>query len=444
MSDVLPTRLAELQRAGVSTRICERLDALVRESDPQALAMIVPARLADQWAVAPDELLEAFLKATRVGMFDLEWSVRCPSCVGATQQADALARLHSESRCPVCELPFAASFDDAVEVTWRVHPDLRDLSGVDPDQTIRRHIPAEPVGTWPVEPGKDASASLELAAGNYHLIAVERQAGRGLKVHQAPVGVSGDLELDWDGSALDRGDWDRPAGRYRLKVRNRTQTPLTLFVERVVPTPWVSAAQVFCRQSFRDMFSRELIRPGDDFAIRSLAFVFTDLKGSTALYERIGDSRAFSLVRDHFDIMAELVREHGGAIVKTIGDAIMATFLSSAAATRFAFALHRRFARYNSAHHASGDIVVKVGIHRGPCIAVTLNERLDYFGRTVNAAARIQGTSQGGDVVMSKSCAEDAAVREEVAKAGWEPRAFEASLRGIAGSTALVSFTQPG
>jgi class 3 adenylate cyclase len=120
----------------------------------------------------------------------------------------------------------------------------------------------------------------------------------------------------------------------------------------------------------------------------------------------------------------------------------MATFLSSAAAARFAFALHRRFEQFNQSHGDGQGIVVKVGVHRGPCIAVTLNERLDYFGRTVNAAARIQGMSQGGDVVMSQSCAEEPDVRREVAASGWEARAFEASLRGIGGRTPLVTFAR--
>ena len=84
---------------------------------------------------------------------------------------------------------------------------------------------------------------------------------------------------------------------------------------------------------------------------------------------------------------------------------------------------------------AAAPLVLKLGLHDGPCIAVTLNDRLDYFGRTVNLAARLQGQSRGGDVVVSAELAGDpevapllagrAASREKVLLRGFaEPVPF--------------------
>jgi class 3 adenylate cyclase len=131
--------------------------------------------------------------------------------------------------------------------------------------------------------------------------------------------------------------------------------------------------------------------------------MFTDLKGSTALYERIGDAAAYHLVRDHFAFLAEQVRVHEGAIVKTIGDAVMAAFADPVDAVKAALAIQGRVARFNADHAVKGGvaIAIKLGLHKGPCIAVTLNERLDYFGGTVNMAARLQGRSVGGDIILS-------------------------------------------
>ena len=124
--------------------------------------------------------------------------------------------------------------------------------------------------------------------------------------------------------------------------------------------------------------------------ITSLTFLFTDLKGSTALYERVGDLAAFDLVRARFARCSRSSRPNSGAVVKTIGDAVMATFVTPAHATRRRLAHARR--RWTSAQcrarHAG--TVVKIGIHEGPCLAVMLNERQDYFGQTVNIAARVQ------------------------------------------------------
>src|SRR3546814_18039453 len=85
-----------------------------------------------------------------------------------------------------------------------------------------------------------------------------------------------------------------------------------------------------------------LFRSGDDVGIAQVTLMFTDLKGSTALYERIGDARAYRLVREHFAFLGEIVREQEGAIVKTVGDAVMAAFPDPAAAVRAALAVPGR------------------------------------------------------------------------------------------------------
>jgi class 3 adenylate cyclase len=149
------------------------------------------------------------------------------------------------------------------------------------------------------------------------------------------------------------------------------------------------------------MFSDEVLRPGDEVAIGTVTLMFTDLKGSTALYDRVGDAHAFHMVREHFAVLAKAVREHDGAIVKTIGDAVMAAFADPAQAVRAALAIQSR---------PPEGLAIKLGLHSGPCVAVTLNGRLDYFGSTVNLAARLESLSRGGDIVLSDRLASDPAV----------------------------------
>ena len=158
-------------------------------------------------------------------------------------------------------------------------------------------------------------------------------------------------------------------------------------------------------QAFRDLFADAVLRPGDQVAIRRVALLFTDIKGSSELYNRVGDARAYGWVREHYAVLTRAVRQHDGAIVKTIGDAVMAAFSDPADALAAAARDPRRHRRASTAHAAGpeeGRFVVKLGLHCGPCIAVTLNDRLDYFGRTVNLAARLQGESRGGDIVFRR------------------------------------------
>ena len=130
-----------------------------------------------------------------------------------------------------------------------------------------------------------------------------------------------------------------------------------------------------------------------------LTFLFTDLQDSTLMYERIGDAPAFDLVRVHFRVLESATRDHGGVIVKTIGDAIMARFLEPIEAVRTAIEMNERIERL--AGQGTADLVLRIGIHRGPAIAVVARDRIDYFGQTVNTAARIQAAAAPGEIVLS-------------------------------------------
>jgi class 3 adenylate cyclase len=187
--------------------------------------------------------------------------------------------------------------------------------------------------------------------------------------------------------------------------------------------------EVVSLQAFRDLFAEATLRPGDEAAVGQVALLFTDLRGSTALYERVGDAKAFNLVREHFAFLAAIVRDHDGAVVKTIGDAVMASFGDPADAVKAALAMQERIAGFNR-EHGTGELVLKIGVHVGASVMVSLNERLDYFGSTVNMAARLQGQSAGGDIVLSHAVAEDPAVKPLLA--GVPARAESVALKGFA------------
>jgi class 3 adenylate cyclase len=201
----------------------------------------------------------------------------------------------------------------------------------------------------------------------------------------------------------------------------------------------LTAHEATTMQAFRDLFADAVLRPGDQVAIGRIAFLFTDIKGSSDLYNRVGDARAYGLVREHYAVLTRAVREHDGAVVKTIGDAVMAAFADPANALEAALAIRDDIARSNgdaaAGTGAEAAIVVKLGLHVGPCIAVTLNDRLDYFGRTVNLAARLQNESQGGDIVLSQAMAEEPAVAQRLRDL--EPAAETARVKGFAEAIAL-------
>jgi class 3 adenylate cyclase len=192
-----------------------------------------------------------------------------------------------------------------------------------------------------------------------------------------------------------------------------------------------------------------VLRPGDQVAIGRIAFLFTDIKGSSDLYNRVGDAPAYGFVREHYAVLTRAVREHDGAVVKTIGDAVMAAFADPADALAAALAIRDDIAGFNRRlADETGDavaIVVKVGLHAGPGIAVTLNDRLDYFGRAVNLAARLQGESRGGDIVLSEAMAEELSASHEVAErlAALAPAAETVRVKGFAEPITLRRIPAP-
>ena len=222
----------------------------------------------------------------------------------------------------------------------------------------------------------------------------------------------------------------RLAGQSQARLHNVTPQPQLLILER---TAWseqaATAADVLATQAFRDLFTREVLRPGEQIAVGPMALLFTDLCESTRLYDEIGDAAAFGQVIGHFDLLKQAVEAEGGAVVKTIGDAVMAVFTRPAPALRAALRARQALAG------APGPtrLVLKAGLHYGPCIAVTLNERLDYFGSTVNLAARLHNLAPQGGVVLSESVAADPETAAALHEAGIPLQAFESEVRGLKG-----------
>jgi len=180
--------------------------------------------------------------------------------------------------------------------------------------------------------------------------------------------------------------------------------------------------------AFRRLCPEQLLRPGDDVEIGRVAIVFTDLQGSTKLYDDLGDATAYRLVRDHFAFLSEQVQHHNGFIVKTVGDAVMAAFHDPADAVRAVLSIHDEVANFNRGR-SDGGIVLKLGLHLGSCIGVTAGGVLDYFGSVVNTASRLEHQCLGGEVIISEAVLADPEARE--ALTGRTLSSDEATLRGL-------------
>jgi class 3 adenylate cyclase len=310
----------------------------------------------------------------------------------------ALDELPRGAHCGSCNIDYERDYANNVELAFH------------PANSIR---PLESGEYCLFGPGSTPhiKVQLTLSAGEQRLLALQPDHGR-YRVRTLEPGA--EQSFEWQGGAFPRlivdGD-DVSLGKASadgmIAIENASDRSLTLIIEE---NAWMrdalTAKRVTAMQAFRDLFDDDVLRPGDDVEIDHITIMFTDLKGSTALYERIGDPKAYALVRQHFAILGKAVREHDGAIVKTIGDAIMAVYVNPADGLRCALQIQDDIERFN---HDSGKepVIIKLGLHLGRCISVTLNNRLDYYGSAANKAARLEGQSTGGDIVLSPEFAAD-------------------------------------
>lgn len=417
--------------AGAESLVAKLRQHLETAADTE-LAKMRPFELADRWGEDRQAVLVLCLRATTAGVLDLTWEVLCPHCRVSKHSFDSLSGLSHEGFCDACNTSFEAQFDRNVEVRFTVSPLIRQ---VDTTTTFcfggpmnTPHLVARAI----VEPGAEATLELVTEPRAYVLTAPGVGSSIVLRAVAAPgtVGSSPRVEVRREG--LSPNQLALEVGPVRLRLVNRLPTAALLDLEKPEwPETAATAALVSTLSEFRDLFSSEVLAPGVQVAIQRLAFIFTDLAGSTALYQTAGQATAFRIVQEHFQVLFAAVRANRGTVVKTIGDAVMATFPSAAAAFEAALAIQRDVRSLDTRGAADPARLVKVGVHLGPCVAATANERLDYFGTTVNVAARVEGVCRGGELALSDAVAEDPLVRQRLETGGFVLEQDTVLLRGI-------------
>ncbi len=393
---------------GTDPSLIAHLEEFFNQADELSLQRIRPYALADHWQANRRAVLEMFLRATRAGILDMYWDLLCPSCRGTTEGHTNLADVHGTSHCSSCQIDFTTNFDHNIEVVFRPNPSVKAIE----------FNAAFCVGSPQMQPHVFMNQTL-LAL---HPLPVPLQLEQGrytLRASNVPGSLSLFADVDGDEKVDIRATqfgWPLEGQHVSLlptlNLINATEAESVFTLER---TTWsdqaATAADVTALQVFRDLFATEVVRAGEEISIGSVVLMFTDLRDSTRMYRRIGDASAFGRVRQHFEILEEAIAEEGGGIVKTMGDAVMATFRQPISALKAVWK-----AQTIIAERGEPMLWLKVGLHKGPCIVVNLNDRLDYFGSTVNITARLPNFSQGGELIFSEEFYSDPEIRDFIAK----------------------------
>ena len=477
---LLERKMTEIERArSWSPRVISKFETLIRSGDEVSVHRANPLAFARDRGVAEAESIDLFLHAARAGLVDMHWDILCPHSGLVLESFGKLRALRSHFVCGLCDIDGQTELDDFIEVSFSVSPQVRRLALHDVNnlsvEDLHWKLKFADTGRLPggqtrfvdvlrglvrgmtyLPPGVTTTVQAEVGPGVFSGVNVQTQAGFMLPVGGSAAAIPGAgtptiVRIAYDGQRFAPAVSALPPGPVVLEITNtgpkRGSLLLINWPPEIVampekPTlefdPYVSGGMLLTRQTFRKLFRSERVDEEEGLGIRQVTFLFTDLKGSTALYERFGDLNAYALVRQHFALLDAVAHRHAGAIVKTIGDAVMAAFSRPVDAVAAALSILQEIRQFNR-ERGQPDIILKMGAHCGPSIAVTLNENLDYFGQTVNIAARVQSFADAGEICLTEALYTARSVHELLA--GHHVEEFDAPLRGVEGNARVYRVT---
>lgn len=451
-------KLFGVLRQSARPKALTAIERLIRNGPDRELCHINALAFAASHQLNEDDVIAAFLHGARLGIFDMSWNIFCPACGGVLDAGTTLKTIkQAEYRCVLCASGCEPTLDDIVEVTFTVSPRVRKIAAHDPetlswveyyrqifwssavdlpdDATLEKWVKETTLNALEVAAGEKVVLSLDLPEGFVDVFDPVVNMSQTIEVTGEPARKTQSLSFIMTRDHPPTKDVQMHPGPLQLTLENRsnvrTLPGIWILSDKIHDLvnkrrPFLTAKRLLTNQTFRDIYRTDTLDLDQKLKITSLTFLFTDLKGSTELYERVGDLAAYDLVRAHFRILNDIVAAESGAVVKTIGDAVMATFPTPDRA--MAAALKMREALKD----LKGDLLLKIGMHEGPCLAVSLNDRQDYFGRTVNIAARVQGLATSRSIFATRGVVTDSEASKLLQSNGIAAIPEKRSLRGIA------------
>ncbi len=412
--------IKQLINEGIDRNITEKLSDYITNAPDDKLYRIKPLVLAREIDAEKHKLLNVMLHSTRKGLLNMTWDTICPHCQGLRERASHLWEVKKNARCEVCQIDFEATGINSIEVTFHPNPEIRKVNEV-------HYCSAEPAKKAHIlfqrelKPGQQYSLEALFPEGLYRM----RVQG---EMNYNTLEIS---EENSSGTVL----WDRSnfSEHYRIQpggvilIENLSDRAETYIVEEdKTDMDALRPRDIFAFQDFRDIFSEEALALDLSIDVGVQNIVFVDIVKSTELYSREGNSRAFSMVRNYFSSSRDIAVENNGTIIKTMGDAVLLSFIDPLDAIKAAILFQKKF---NGT--GPGNLITRITINRGPCLAVNLNNGIDYFGQTVNITAKLQNYAGGGEIVFTREFIQDDSAKEYLMQKGFKEKNVKtASIKG--------------
>lgn len=452
--------------AALDPGLVDRFKGIVLASKPIELVRLNPYDFARKNGLDEGQTVALFLAAVKAGLFNFEWNLVCPQC-GSVAGHDSIADINYEDYyCFLCEIDVEIDLHKQVEIAFSIDnmflsEDFNPFSSFDDyfvyhfTSSLKRTRKLEDFlkhstkGFAVIKNDSAKGITIKNArpGDSYRILTFDTQKTLHVRfTDEETLQIPQVIDTDLTSEGFSSEPVSIAPCDLKIHIKNKLPGSAGLVIlkdepelrKQIFTSPQVSFDTYFTgkdllnNQTFRDNFKIEALPIDLNIKASNISIVFTDLKGSTELYERTGDFKAYSLVQQHFDILKKIVDKNSGAVVKTIGDAIMASFSHNADALKACSQMVQAIEDMNRETSKEGnEVSIKVGLHEGNALAVNANERIDYFGQTVNIAARVQGLAAGGEIWITEDIYENQGCRDILEEQGYAITKQSAYLKGV-------------
>lgn len=391
----LRERIANLIDRGVEPGVASLLEKILQEWSSQDLSALRPLAIADRLKVDGRSMIDACLVAATEGLLALRWEVLCPTCRVAASTRDQLSAIGSHTHCEACDVDFQSNLGDAIEMVFQAHQEIREVNDGQYCIGGPEHSP-HVVAQVRIEPGECLDLELDLKPGDYLIRGPRLPRTQSIRVQSTSAPSRVDFALSRIG--LSHHTPSLRSGRQNISLINDLDHLHVVRIERTIPRgDVVTATMASANPLFRKLFPNQNFAGTNPIETETMTFVATCIHQIDDLYMSMTETEAYELIREHHRRLADGIQASGGAVVKTVGERMLACFQRREQAVDAAESIRNRLGRQPMLHH----LRVGIAVHSGPTLVTTQNNQIDYFGSTVRAVSAMPDLA-GADTLVSE------------------------------------------
>lgn len=406
----LEQRMDMMIAKGIAVETAHKICDYLKTASTQALSKIRPANLGEALHLPVDEAIDACLVAASCGLLKLQWDILCPTCRVPATTESLLSNIGQHAECEACDIEFQSNVGNAIELVFCVHPEVREADTAKYCVGGPGHSP-HVVSQIRIAPNERIELVIPAAVGDYVVRGTQLANQQVFRVSSKAAPSQLNLNLNTLGNSHHIPVLH--AGQLSLIFTNDFETNQIVRVERTVDrTGVVTATTASTIARFRELFPEQTFCKDLPVAAEELSLFACELNNVDEVYGELGDNFAYECIHRCIGEIEEEVSRFRGAVVKTVGEGLLASFNDRTAAVEAAIGIRKLC----SSKTDFSKFTMGIGIHRGRTLISTQNGRLDYFGTNARLVTNL-AKKAGNSILLTNSIFSDSLTQEFIQSA---------------------------